>query len=148
MFETMVNSIQTDEARHAQIGHPVLDTVIRHDPAYAQYLLDKWFWRSWQLFAILTGFCMDYLTPLEQRPYAFKEFMEEWILDQYLHHLEAFGMQKPWYWDLFLDSLDIYHHCVMRHRRSSTTAAGTSSARSPVAGSSRKNRSGMRPIRM
>ena len=112
MFETMVNSIQTDEARHAQIGPPVLATVIRHDPAYAQYLLDKWFWRSWQLFAILTGFCMDYLTPLEQRPYAFKEFMEEWILDQYLRHLEAFGMQKPWYWDFFLDSLDIYHHMV------------------------------------
>jgi toluene monooxygenase system protein A len=112
MFETMLNSIQTDEARHAQIGPPVLATVIRHDPAYAQYLLDKWFWRSWQLFAILTGFSMDYLTPLEQRPYAFKEFMEEWILDQYLRHLEALGMQKPWYWDLFLDSLDIYHHMV------------------------------------
>jgi toluene monooxygenase system protein A len=112
MFETMVSSIQTDEARHAQIGPPVLATVIQHDAAYAQYLLDKWFWRSWQLFAILTGFSMDYLTPLEQRPYAFKEFMEEWILDQYLRHLESFGMQKPWYWDLFLDSLDVYHHMV------------------------------------
>ena len=33
---------------------------------YAQYLLDKWFWRSWLLFAVVTGFSMDYLTPLEQ----------------------------------------------------------------------------------
>ena len=112
MFEAMVTSIQTDEARHAQIGPPVLETVIRHDREYAQYLLDKWFWRSWLLFAVLTGFCMDYLTPLEKRPGSFKEFMEEWILDQYLRTLEEFGMRKPWYWDIFLDSLEIYHHMV------------------------------------
>src|SRR5258708_7440589 len=35
MFERMVTSIQTDEARHAQIGHPVLATVMKHDPKYA-----------------------------------------------------------------------------------------------------------------
>jgi toluene monooxygenase system protein A len=33
MFEKMVNSIQTDEARHAQIGVPVLAKVMEHDPA-------------------------------------------------------------------------------------------------------------------
>ena len=67
MFEKMVGSIQSDEARHAQIGPPVLATVVEHDTAYAQYLLDKWFWRSWLLFAVVTGFAMDYLTPLEHR---------------------------------------------------------------------------------
>jgi toluene monooxygenase system protein A len=112
MFETMVSSIQTDEARHAQIGPPVLTTVIQHDPEYAQYLLDKWFWRSWLFFSVLTGFCMDYLTPLDKRTHSFKEFMEEWILDQYVQHLDQMGMQKPWYWEIFLDSLDIYHHMV------------------------------------
>jgi toluene monooxygenase system protein A len=112
MFETMVTSIQTDEARHAQIGTAVLATLVQHDPAYAQYLVDKWFWRSWLLFAVLTGFCMDYLTPLDRRPYSFKEFMEEWILDQYLRHLQAFGLHKPWYWDIFLEALHVYHHMV------------------------------------
>jgi toluene monooxygenase system protein A len=112
MFEKMVNSIQTDEARHAQIGPAVLAVIVKHDPEYAQRLLDKWFWRSWLLFAIVTGFSMDYLTPLEQRPCSFKEFMEEWIIDQYLRSLEEFGMKKPWYWDTFLDALDIYHHMV------------------------------------
>jgi toluene monooxygenase system protein A len=112
MFEKMVSSIQTDEARHAQIGPPVLATIVQHDPEYAQYLLDKWFWRSWLLFSILTGFCMDYLTPLEKRSNSFKEFMEEWILDQYLKNLEAAGMRKPWYWETFLDSMEIYHHMV------------------------------------
>jgi toluene monooxygenase system protein A len=34
----MVTSIRTDEARHAQIGHPVLTLVMKHDPGYAQYL--------------------------------------------------------------------------------------------------------------
>ena len=54
-FEKMVTSIQTDEARHAQIGHPVLALVIKHDPEYAQYLVDKWFWRNWHLFSFITG---------------------------------------------------------------------------------------------
>jgi len=67
MFEKMVNSIQSDEARHAQIGNPVLATVIKHDREYAQYLVDKWFWRSWLLFSIVTGFSMDYLTPVQNR---------------------------------------------------------------------------------
>ncbi|SRR5579875_257433 len=112
MFEKMVTSIQTDEARHAQIGQAVLENVIKHDRKYAQYLLDKWFWRSWLLFAIVTGFSMDYFTPLEKRSCSFKEFMEEWIVDQYLRSLQELGMEKPWYWDTFLESLELYHHMV------------------------------------
>src|SRR5260370_33789379 len=49
MFERMVTSIQTDEARHAQIGHPVLAVLMKHDPWNVHSLLDKWFWRSWRL---------------------------------------------------------------------------------------------------
>lgn len=112
MFEKMVTSIQTDEARHAQIGHPVLATVAQHDRAYAQYLVEKWFWRSWLFFSVVTGFTMDYLTPLRHRTQSFKEFVEEWILDQFLRTLAEFGLEKPWYWDQFLASLDIYHHMV------------------------------------
>jgi toluene monooxygenase system protein A len=112
MFETMVTSIQTDEARHSQIGRPVLEVVAKHDPEYAQYLLDKWFWRSWHLFAIVTGFAMDYLTPLEQRKGSFKEFMQEWVIDQYLPSIEALGLKRPWYWKQFEESLDHYHHMV------------------------------------
>jgi toluene monooxygenase system protein A len=112
MVETMLASIQTDEARHAQIGPPVLETVVRHDPEYAQYLLDKWFWRSWLFFSVLTGFTMDYLTPVEQRRRSFKEFMEEWVVDQYLRSLDRFGLKKPWYWETFLTAVDCYHHMV------------------------------------
>ena len=95
MFEKMVGSIQSDEARHAQIGAPVLATVVKHDRAYAQHLLDKWFWRSWLLFAVVTGFAMDYLTPLEHRTSSFKEFMHEWVLDQFLRSLDEFGLRAP-----------------------------------------------------
>ena len=112
MFETMVNSIQSDEARHAQIGGPVLAKIAAHDKAYAQYLLDKWFWRSWLLFAIVTGFSMDYLTPVESRTQSFKEFMEEWVLDQFLRSLDEYGLERPWYWPIFLTALDNYHHMV------------------------------------
>ena len=112
MFEKMVGSIQTDEARHAQMGGAVLEVVLKHDRPYAQFLLDKWFWRSWQLFAIVTGFGMDYLTPLEHRTCSFKEFMHEWIIDQYLRTLQRYGLEKPWYWDIFLTAVDHYHHQV------------------------------------
>jgi toluene monooxygenase system protein A len=112
LFERMTNSIQSDEARHSQIGRPVLTRVLAHDPQYAQYLLDKWFWRSWLLFSTLTGISMDYLTPLEQRKHSFKEFMHEWVLDQYVRSLRELGMSKPWYWDSFVAALDSYHHMV------------------------------------
>ncbi len=112
MFERMVTSIQSDEARHAQIGGPVLAKLIEHDKERAQYLVDKWFWRSWQLFAVVTGFSMDYLTPLESRTRSFKEFMHEWVLDQFLVSLETHGLARPWYWDTFLESLDYYHHML------------------------------------
>jgi toluene monooxygenase system protein A len=112
MFETMVNSIQSDEARHAQIGKPVLEKIIQQDPEYAQFLLDKWFWRSWRLFAVVTGFSMDYFTPVEERTLSFKEFMHEWVLEQYVQSLESLGMKKPWYWDLFLEDIEFYHHMV------------------------------------
>jgi toluene monooxygenase system protein A len=112
LFEKMITSIQTDEARHAQIGPPVLKKIVEHDKKYAQYLLDKWFWRSWRLFAIVTGFVMDYLTPVEHRTQSFKEFMQEWVVDQYLSQLKEYGLEKPWYWETFLTELENYHHMV------------------------------------
>ena len=112
LFEKMVTSIQTDEARHAQIGPSVLATVMKHDPEYAQYLMDKWFWRNWRMFSILTGVSMDYLTAMEQRAYSFKEFMEEWILDQFLRTLDEFGLKRPWYWQTVLEELETYHHMI------------------------------------
>jgi toluene monooxygenase system protein A len=112
MFERMVGTIQSDEARHAQMGRPVIEVVARHDKEYAQYLVDKWFWRCWQLFAIVTGFAMDYLTPVDKRRGSFKEFLEEWVLEQFASSLEPLGLSKPWYWDRFIHSLDWYHHMV------------------------------------
>ena len=112
LLEALLGSIQSDEARHAQIGGPVLAKVVEKDRALAQRLVDKWFWRSWLLFAVITGFAMDYLTPLKERGASFKEFMEEWIVDQFLHTLREYGLERPWYWDTFLTSLDHYHHRV------------------------------------
>jgi toluene monooxygenase system protein A len=112
MFEKMLGSIQTDEARHAQIGPAVIELLVEHDRGTVQRLVDKWFWRSWLLFSILTGFSMDYLTPLEGRQGSFREFMGEWILEQFQISLDRFGLARPWYWDQFVESLDRYHHMV------------------------------------
>jgi toluene monooxygenase system protein A len=112
LFEKMVSSIQSDEARHAQIGHPVLEKLCATDRARAQRLVDKWFWRSYRLFAVVTGFSMDYLAPLAGRTFSFKEFMEEWIVGQYTETLRQFGLERPFYWETFVESLDYYHHLV------------------------------------
>jgi len=112
MFEKMLASIQSDEARHAQMGGPELAKLVAHDRARAQFLVDKWFWRSWRLFAVVTGFSMDYLTPVEARTRSFKEFMNEWIVGQFATSLAAHGLELPWYWPRFLESLDWYHHMV------------------------------------
>jgi toluene monooxygenase system protein A len=54
LFEKTVASIQTDEARHAQIGHPVLRTLLENGSRErAQYLIDKMWWRCWRLFLAL-----------------------------------------------------------------------------------------------
>jgi hypothetical protein len=77
-FGAMISSIQTDEARHAQQGEPTLRLLIEHGKKdVAQKLIDHAFWRSWRLFAVLTGPAMDYYTPLEHRSLSFKEFFEE-----------------------------------------------------------------------
>jgi toluene monooxygenase system protein A len=55
---------------------------------------------------------MDYLSPLAQRSYSFKEFVEEWILDQFQRTLVGLGLRKPWYWDQFLETIETYHHMV------------------------------------
>jgi toluene monooxygenase system protein A len=55
---------------------------------------------------------MDYLTPLDRRAGSFKEFVEDWIIDQFQRSLDDVGLARPWYWDRFLASLDTYHHMV------------------------------------
>ena len=113
VFEKALNSIQTDESRHAQQGPATLKILVQHDKERVQYLLDKQFWRNWRVFSIVTGPSMDYLTPVHARRHSFKEFMHEWIIDQYLKNYEQFGLSLPWYWDLFIEEIDHIHHGYM-----------------------------------
>ena len=111
LFEKTVASIQTDEARHSQIGHPVLRTLLEHGSRErAQYLIDKMWWRCWRLFLALSGTAMEYLAPLHARTRSFKEFMTEWVTEQFMKNLAEFDLRKPWFWDLFIEELDYAHH--------------------------------------
>jgi toluene monooxygenase system protein A len=110
-FGTLISSIQTDEARHAQQGEPTLRVLIQNGKkAEAQRLVDAMFWRSWRMFALLTGLSMDYYTPLVHRSMSFKEFMLEWIIKQFTDQFRDLGLERPWYWDLFIQELDWLHH--------------------------------------
>ncbi len=110
-FSSLISSIQTDESRHAQQGGPMVKLLVeKGKKADAQRLIDIAFWRSWKLFSVLTGPMMDYYTPMEYRSQSFKEFMEEWIVGQFERSILDLGLDKPWYWDEFLRSLDETHH--------------------------------------
>jgi toluene monooxygenase system protein A len=110
-FANLISSVQTDEARHAQIGTAALKVLLAHGhKEKAQQIVDIAFWRNWRLFVVLTGPSMDYLTPLEKRHQSFREFIHEFIVAQFERALEDLGLDKPWYWDQFLDSTGVYHH--------------------------------------
>lgn len=110
-FSSLISSIQTDESRHAQIGGPLVSILVKNGKkAEAQKMVDIAVWRSWKLFSVLTGPMMDYYTPLEHRKQSFKEFMQEWIVVQFERSLLDLGLDKPWYWDLFLAEIDEQHH--------------------------------------
>ena len=111
-FATMLQSIQTDEARHAQIGTPLITIMIENGrKAEAQRLIDIGFWRIWKQFSALSGISMDYYTPLEFREHSLKEFMHEWVVDQFARNIKALGLDLPWYWDYFLHDIETFHHC-------------------------------------
>lgn len=112
LLEKMLTSIQTDEARHAQIGEAMMRILSVHDRARVQALVDKWLWRSWRFFSVVTGISMDYLTPLGARRQSFREFVAEWILEQFDAALTRNGLDRPWYWDELVASIDHYHHRV------------------------------------
>lgn len=109
-FSSLLSSIQTDESRHAQIGAPTLEILLKYDPQKAQHMVDKMFWRAWRIFALLTGIGMDYYMPVDHRRMSFKEFMEEWIVTQFIQLIEDVGLKKPWYWDQFIYELDHAQH--------------------------------------
>ena len=110
-FANLISSIQTDESRHAQIGGAALKILIENGKkAEAQQKLDISFWRSWRIFTALSGPAMDYYTPLEHRKSSFKEFMHEFIIVQFARALEDLGLDKPWYWDIFLEQIDTASH--------------------------------------
>lgn len=110
-FSNLVSSIQTDEARHAQIGAPLLQILVANGKkAEAQKMVDVAIWRSWKLFSVLTGPAMDYYTPLDHRKQSFKEFMHEWIVVQFERSLADLGLDTPWFWDHMLEEIDTQHH--------------------------------------
>lgn len=109
-FANMISSGQTDEARHAQQGHPTIEILMKHDPKRAQWLVDKTFWMAARLFSFAMGSQMDYYAPIAQRKQSYKEFLEEWLVSQYAKQLDEFGLKKPWFWQEFVDGLDTWTH--------------------------------------
>ncbi|MEV0387610.1 YHS domain-containing protein [Nonomuraea sp. NPDC050643] len=112
-FGALISSIQTDEARHSQQGEPTIRVLIDNGhKEWGQFLIDHMFWRAWRVFAVLTGLSMDYYTPLESRRMSFKEFIEEWVVEQFAQQFRDFGLDYPWYWDDFRRELSWFHHGI------------------------------------
>lgn len=112
-FANLITSIQSDEARHAQIATPLIETLVRNGKkAEVQQIVDIAFWRVWRTFALLTGVPMDYWFPLEKRDQSFKEYMHEFVIVQFAEQLSDAGLGLPWYWDYFLADIDTAHHTI------------------------------------
>lgn len=111
-FASMLQTVQSDEARHSQIGEPLIEIMMKAGKEKeAQQLIDISFWRIWKQFSALSGVSIDYYTPLERREHSFKEFVENFVCTQFVRNLEALGLKKPWYWDeYFLPEINTYHH--------------------------------------
>ena len=110
-FATMLQSIQTDEARHAQMGEPMVRILCENGQKdKAQQLVDVAFWRMWKQFSALSGIGMDYYTPLEHRENSLKDFMEEWVIGQFGRTIEALGLDHPWYWEYLQYDISTFHH--------------------------------------
>ncbi|MZR29635.1 YHS domain-containing protein [Sneathiella litorea] len=110
-FATMLTSVQTDEARHAQIGEPLVRIMCANGKKEeAQKLVDIAFWRMWKQFSVLSGVGMDYYTPIEHREHSLKEFMEEWVIGQFGRSVVALGLDLPWYWDELHKDIESFHH--------------------------------------
>lgn len=110
-FSNLITSIQSDEARHAQIATPLIEILIRNGKKdEVQKAVDIAFWRIWKIFALLTGIPMDYWFPLEKRDQSFREYMHEFVIVQFDRQLKDVGLERPWYWGIFLEEIDTYHH--------------------------------------
>jgi len=111
-FECLMHDMTVDAAREALLGRAAVERLVAHDRKHAQYLVDKWFWRSWLLLGLESGIAMDYLTPLSQRGASFAEFARESVVAPFAQALEAVGLELPWYWPQVLETLEIQHHML------------------------------------
>lgn len=110
-FAHFLQSIQTDEARHSQICLPVIKMMIKNGKKdEAQEIVDIGFWRMWKIFSLVSGIAMDYSTPLHARERSLKEFMDEFVVTQFERQLLDLGLERPWYWDIFLRDIKTWHH--------------------------------------
>jgi toluene monooxygenase system protein A len=105
--------MQAAESRHAQQGAATLRLLVdQGKQAEAQRMVDIIFWRSWRLHCLLTGQAVDYYTPLSQRTRSFKEVVLDSVVAPFVRALEGLGLEKPWYWEHFLATVDSYHHAM------------------------------------
>jgi toluene monooxygenase system protein A len=110
-FSHLISSIQTDEARHAQIGGPVLQILLHNGKREeAQRRIDIAIARAWRIFAVVSGLSMDYYTPVEHRKHSFREFAQEFIVNQFQRALLDMGLDLPWYWDILMKETETIHH--------------------------------------
>ena len=110
-FEHFLQSVQTDEARHSQICHPIIRMMVANGKKdEAQQIMEIAFWRMWKIFSLVSGNAMDYGTPLFARQHSFKEFMHEFVITQFERQLIDLGFDRPWYWDIFLRDVETFHH--------------------------------------
>ncbi len=111
-FARLMHDMTADAARETRLGRAAVRRLVADDRKRAQFLVDKWFWRSWLLLGLESGIAIDYLTPLPQRDASFAEFARESIVVPFAEALQAVGLDLPWYWPQLLETVEIQHHVL------------------------------------
>lgn len=110
-FANLITSVQSDEARHAQIGTPLVAILVRNGKkAEAQRAIDIGLWRMWKSYSLFSGVPMDYGIPLDKRDRSFKEYITEFVIEQFERQIIDLGLDRPWYWDELLADTETHHH--------------------------------------
>ncbi len=92
-------SAQSDESRHMTLGLESIRFLLEQDPdnvPIVQGWIDKWFWRSYRVTALVAGM-MDYMLPRKVMSWkeAFELYFEEQMMGSLFKDLAYYGIRPP-----------------------------------------------------
>lgn len=117
-FAAVGKTVQSDESRHMALGMSALKMLLEEDDRnvpIVQKWLDKWYWRAYRLFSVISTL-VDYyprIRPISWKK-AFEIYVEDQVFDGLFKDLKKYGIRLPLHAEDSIKEKDHYSHSVMR----------------------------------